>query len=204
MIFTDEDLQNIKSAKDAGGEVWTKEILAEVKRKIKLYYRSNGQEVCCYCRRDLTDEFNMVIDIEHILPKSKYGEYMFELGNLNISCKRCNMRIKKEDDDFIVDKTSIRLDYSLPEQYYLIHPNFDTYKDNLEDFRIAVNGTKITKYFPKTEKGRYTYKYFQLKEFEVNSLNSAQGISSQNEEDIASVEIAEEIKKTLEMLLSKL
>jgi hypothetical protein len=204
MVFTDDDLENIESAKSAGGKIWENDLLRELKTRIKQYYRTNLEEVCCYCRRDLTDEFNMVIDVEHILPKSKYGEFMFEIGNLNISCKRCNMEIKREKDDFVVDTTSIRVDYTKPELYHFIHPNFEIYKDNMDYFRVDVNGTRITKFSPKTEKGTYTYNYFQLCKLEINSLNEAQGISTKNDGGLSSDKGTDEIRGVLEMLLSKL
>lgn len=204
MIFTNEDLQNIQVAQDAGGKIWDNDLVKDLKRRIKQHYRTNLEEVCCYCRRDLTDEFNMVIDIEHILPKSKYGELMFEIGNLNISCKRCNMEIKKEKDDFVVDSTSIRINYTRPELYHFIHPNFEIYRDNMDYFRADISGTRITKFFPKTEKGTYTYKYFQLDKLEINSFDKAQGITSKNNEGTVSDQATDEVKKLLEFFISKL
>ncbi|MBL1411098.1 hypothetical protein [Sphingobacterium faecale] len=204
MNFTEEDLQNIRTAQDTGGDIWNNELLVDLKARIKRFYRTNGSEVCCYCRRDFQDEFNMVIDIEHILPKSKYEEYMFEMGNLNISCKRCNMPIKGEKDDFVVDKALIRTDYSVPQHYYFIHPNFDTYSNNLDHFRLVVNEAKITKYIAKTNKGRYTYDYFKLSKLEVDSLNQAQGIPSSENDSVISDQATAAIKESLEILLSQL
>lgn len=203
MRFSEDELLLIQNAKDEGGDIWNNEELTVLKSKIKKYYR-DLRESCCYCRRDLQDEFNMVIDIEHVLPKSKYAEYMFELGNLNISCKRCNMRIKREKDDFVVDKTTINNNYSLSSHYRFIHPNFDLYKDNMNVLRFTYDDKKLTKYIPNTEKGRYTYDYFQLDKLEINSLNIAQGISPSSDDTVDSGGITENLKEELQALLNRL
>ncbi len=203
MTFSEEELLLIKKAKEEGGDIWNNEQLSFLKSKIKKFYR-DLRESCCYCRRDLQDEFNMVIDIEHVLPKSKYAEYMFELGNLNISCKRCNMRIKGEKDDFIFDKTTIKNDYSLSSQYLFIHPNFDSYTDNMKVIRFVYDDKKLTKYLPNTIKGKYTYDYFQLYKLEVNSLNIAQGITPSSEDTLDSVGITDNVKEELQAFIKRL
>src|SRR5690606_3710860 len=113
MVYTEDEEKLIKQAYSEGGDVWNNHVLKDVKRKIKEYYRDINSEQCCYCRRDLQDEFNMVIDIEHVLPKGNplFESLMFEIENLNISCKRCNMNIKRENVDFIVDVSNIVPDY---------------------------------------------------------------------------------------------
>ncbi|MDM1050206.1 HNH endonuclease [Sphingobacterium hotanense] len=203
MTFSEEELQLIQNAKDEGGDIWNNERLSDLKSKIKKYYQ-DIKDVCCYCRRNLQDEFKMVIDIEHVLPKSKYAEYMFELGNLNISCKRCNMRIKREKDDFIVDTLTIRNNYALSSQYRIIHPNFDLYIQNMNVLRFEYNDIKLTKYKPITEKGKFTYNYFELKKLEVNSLNDAQGITTISDDSVESEGLTDNLKDELENLLAKL
>jgi len=44
--------------------------LAAVKVKTREYHLQRHEESCCYCRRSLEGEFNLVIDREHVLPKS--------------------------------------------------------------------------------------------------------------------------------------
>jgi len=173
------DLLIIAAAVARGGAVWDDETLKPVKRKIKLHYRDTGGEQCCYCRRDMTDEFNMVIDIEHVLPKSAFRDFMFELFNLNISCKRCNMRIKKERVDFLVDEATIRALARQADQYLMIHPNLDNYFDHIDYLVNIRNAKKMVKYLQKSDKGRFTYTFFELDKMEVDTLNTAQGIDVQ-------------------------
>ncbi|MGJ1327449.1 HNH endonuclease [Sphingobacterium multivorum] len=204
MNFTEEELATIESARQAGGNIWENEVLADIKRKIKIYFRTGDDESCCYCKRDFRDEFNMVIDIEHILPKSLYGEFMFDIHNLNISCKRCNMNIKRERHDFVVDTTTVRANYRQSNQYYFIHPNLDNYEDNINYVKIDINGRKLTKYDAISEKGRYSYAYFHLDRIEVNSFSGAQGIVVKDDGGIVSSHVPNDIANDLIELLRKL
>jgi len=69
-----------------GDFAWFKEIL-------KARLRLRQKDRCCYCRRALRYDKG-VVEIEHIVDKgSNKGEYkrfMFEIGNLALSCKDCN------------------------------------------------------------------------------------------------------------------
>jgi hypothetical protein len=203
MDYTEVEIELIAKAKSDGGNVWDNPSLATIKRKIKDYYRAKNNEQCCYCRRDFENEFNMVIDIEHILPKSivEFSNYMFEIENLNISCKRCNMNIKKDRIDFIVDMATINPDYKVSQKYLFIHPNFDDYFDNIDYDMIIKNNKKLIKYTSKTEKGKYTYSYFYLDKIEIDTLNSAQGIDVKIND--LNLDIPDSIKDSLEDLLSK-
>lgn len=102
-----QDLANIEAAIEAGGKIWDNDLLKDFKSKIKAYNRHKQKEQCCYCRKNFEGEFNMVIDIEHVLPKRHFGHLMFAIYNLSISCKRCNMNIKNDDISFITDTEAI-------------------------------------------------------------------------------------------------
>ncbi|MEJ6981718.1 HNH endonuclease [Pedobacter sp. P351] len=171
------DLLIIQSAIAEGGKVWDNELLSDVKAKIKTHYLTITEDQCCYCRKDFTNEFKMVIDIEHVLPKAKYGDFMFELFNLSVSCKRCNMKIKGERLDFLIDSTTIHLNPRDPNQYLFIHPNLDNYFDNIEFLALFRNNKRVIKYVCQTGKGHFTYAFFELNKIEVNTINEAQGIN---------------------------
>lgn len=204
MEYTNEELIIIAQAKNEGGNIWENSILGAIKRRIKLHYRNGNFEQCCYCKRDLQDEFNMVIDIEHILPKANvmFSEYMFDIENLNISCKRCNMSIKKNRIDFIVDLYTIKPNYKVSEKYHFIHPNFDNYFDHIDYESTIRNSKKLIKYTSKSEKGKYTYSYFHLNRIEIDTLSKAQGVDIEITE--LNAEIPEDIKVNLEELIDKL
>jgi hypothetical protein len=194
-MFTIEDVIIIKEVIKDGGDKWNNPKLLPVKTKIKNYYRTRLNEQCCYCRKNFEGEFNMVIDIEHILPKNKYEKLMFIPLNLSISCKRCNMKIKGHDISFITSVGDIDINPFESENYKFIHPNLDDYFLNLKYFVQISNNNKIVKYKPISPKGAYTYKYFRLKELEIESLNKAQGIISNSLNDDIPAEIANELNE---------
>lgn len=204
MQYTNEELLIIAQAKNEGGNIWENAILSTIKRRIKLYYRTGNSEQCCYCKRDLQDEFNMVIDIEHILPKANvmFTEYMFDFENLNISCKRCNMNIKKNRIDFIVDLNTIKPNYKVSGKYHFIHPNLDSYFDHIDYESTIRNNKKLIKYTSKSDKGEYTYLYFHLNRIEIDTLSKAQGVEIKANE--LNPDIPEDIKVNLEGLIDKL
>lgn len=176
--FTQLEIEKMKQAAVLGHNGWTSPSLADIKKKIKSYKRENLGEICCYCQRDTTSEFSMVLDIEHIIPKSVRVRHMFTMKNLSVSCKRCNMQIKKADTSFLVfpiDELPIRVFKS--KYYKFIHPNLDNIEEHLE-LNISRKGrARIIKYLSPnhSEKGIFTYKYFKLRELEIDAANKAQG-----------------------------
>jgi hypothetical protein len=155
--------------------------LDPVKSKIKEHYRGLLNDVCCYCRKTLKGEFNMVIDIEHILPKAHFKKFEFTSFNLSVACKRCNMKVKKQDTSFLVDA---KLAHNAPldkENYLIIHPNFENYADHLDYYVFIRNEKRIIKYtvLDSSKKGNYTYNYFRLNELEIDSANLIQGVKDE-------------------------
>jgi hypothetical protein len=156
----------------ATAKPWEQAGVAEIRKRIKLFHLELNEHVCCYCQRDLKGEFNLVIDVEHVLPSSKFKPQTFEIWNLSASCKRCNMHIKKADVTFL-EETGSLLD---PARYKLAHPNFDIVEEHLVRLAQQVGRARIVKYMIKTAaKGQYTYDYFRLLELETNSYDEAQG-----------------------------
>ncbi len=201
--FTEDDLQTIIEVINEGGKIWENKKLLLLKRKIKNYYRFQIlQDQCCYCRRPTTGEFNMVLDIEHVLPKGKYRNFMFRSFNLSVSCKRCNMEIKGEDDEFVIKPIENDIMANDSDNYLILHPNFDIYFNHLSREVIAHDNFNYTKYvvINDSEKGQYTYEYFELSKFEIDNFDQAQGIKDTRQE--YSEQMDSETIKQIEDLLS--
>lgn len=177
-ILSQEDYDLINAAIKDGGKVWENKRIDPVKNKVKGILRDLQSETCCYCKRNTKGEFKMVLDIEHILPKKHYPNLMFAVTNLAISCKKCNMLVKKDDRQFIVDLNSIEANPFDTNHYKFIHPNLDEYHSFLKRIIIELDDIRIVKYIvvDNKSKGQYTYDYFRLKEFEQNDLNKIQGV----------------------------
>lgn len=182
--FSDEENQKIKNAYTSS-KPWNADNIDEIKRKIKNFHLHINHNLCCYCQRSLRDEFQMVIDVEHILPSSLYKQFTFEIWNTSASCKRCNMRIKKDRVDFINTENKNFLQSA---HYKFAHPNFDPPFEHLKIQSIQDGPDMFVQYRLITnDKGKYTYDYFELQKIEVFYLNKAQGIVSPPIDDDISI-----------------
>ena len=152
--------------------------IKSVKKKIRDFHLERHENTCCYCRRDLEDGGYFMIDREHVLPKGKYKPYSFTIWNLSISCKRCNMELKGEDDEFVVNKTSIPT-FQTSGNYLIVHPNFDEWETHLTREMQQLNKAVLVKFTVRdsSQKGRYTYEFFRLQAMEKDSFDRAQGIN---------------------------
>ena len=177
--------------------IWSEDRIKGVKRKIKSKLMENRGATCCYCMANLHGE-SLDVDVEHVLPKTgDFESEMFIMTNLSISCKRCNMEMKGEDVDFYLDdKTK---DYYRSEKYLFIHPNLDEYENHLDYVAISKNRIRIVKYrvVNNSEKGRYTYTYFELDKLEIDQLDKSQGVVSQR---ISNSELHLKVSELLENL----
>ncbi|MFL9844598.1 HNH endonuclease [Flavobacterium rhizosphaerae] len=201
--LTEKDLQDIQLVKCKDNyNLWKDDDLEDLRKRIKDYFLDLPELACCYCNRNFKGEFRMVIDIEHILPKGKFKDLTYEPLNLNISCKRCNMQYKNENTDFIIDETAMGTDYFKSNHYKIIHPNLDTYLKHLNLNVYQYGKNKYTKYrvIENSSKGHFTYNYFNLKDFEIENINRAQGGNIINLSD----KIKTQIRQILFVLLTKI
>jgi uncharacterized protein (TIGR02646 family) len=202
LTYTLHEQANITTVLAKPGNIWDDELIVEVKNKIKDYYTNNDLSQCCYCGTVFQGIHRMNIDIEHILPKSKYRPLTFEPINLNIACKKCNLTSKGQKIDFLHDPVAMGTDYYNSSHYKFIHPNLDTYTDHLKIITSRNGNTILHKYIVQNEqKGRYTYNYFHLEDFEINYINVAQGIK---EKSFISEKISALVRRQLLILLSRI
>lgn len=154
---------------------WDVTELKNLKTRLKVYLLETTKNQCCYCRKNMNGEFAMVIDIEHVLPQAKYKPYTFSIFNLSVSCKRCNMPIKGQKDDFYDGPDPL-----LSGSYKIIHPNHDSYFYHMHYYESTFNGTVAVKYHVQngSAKGMYTYNYFKLQRREVGALDEMQGLTA--------------------------
>lgn len=200
--FDTDDIASIKLAINEGGKIWDSKHLDGLKKKIKAHYRTHQGEQCCYCRKNSHGEFNMVLDIEHILPKGRtqFRKFMFNIINLSVSCKRCNMLVKKDDISFITETADFENTPFDSANYKFIHPNVDKYFQHLI-YEVSIkNDVTMIKYsvVASSYKGAFTYKYFKLNELEIDSFNRSQGLDENVE---ISNSIASDIALEVEQLL---
>lgn len=182
---------------------WDKDEIKAIKKKIKPFLLGKTSSCCCYCRRSMHSWHALTIDIEHVLPKGKksFPQFTFALQNLSISCKRCNMGIKREDTSFF---TLIPgdTDYFKSEKYEFIHPNLDVIDDHLKVLIVQFNNQLLIKYqvVDASTKGAAAYKYFKLGLLEVNSFDEAQGLDDVTPSESLPPEFARELQTVLDSI----
>ena len=128
---------------------------------------------------------------------------MFSTFNLNVACKRCNLNIKGTKTNFVTDLNAVRATPQNTELYKIIHPNFDYYYAHIKYLTVTENQYKFILYrvVAGSEKGQFTMDFFKLKELEVNTLNTAQGLKLPEElSDKIPDEVAKRINDELENL----
>lgn len=202
LAFNAIDQVDINTAIAAGGRIWYNPCLERLKRKIKDNFTSNDTSQCCYCARLFVGEFNMVIDIEHVLPQDIFPSERFTISNLNIACKRCNMEIKKADTGFITNIPAMGTNYYQTQHYQIVHPNLDNYTNHIVLKTIRRGNLVFIKYVLKDHvKAKFTYNYFKLKDLEIDTINNAQGT---NKIKLLNLNISDKIRTSLLSLLTRI
>ena len=178
---------------------WDCDGVGEIKARIKAFHLHFGGQVCCYCYRDVQGEFSMVLDIEHILPKRHYKPLTFDIRNLSVACKRCNMKMKRDDIDFLRLPTTIA-DLENGSNYRFVHPNIDDRDQHLVRIVMQINTKKLVKYVVvgASEKGQFGYTYFRLDEFEIDSFDAAQGANQVSINEMNAVSSIRALVKEIE------
>jgi hypothetical protein len=166
-------------------------LLKSAKEKILNLHLQRHGWTCCYCRTNLKGAGPFMTDREHILPKGKaaYKGLSYALWNLAAACKRCNMQFKRSGDDFVINGDDAAA-LQVSDNYRFIHPNFDLWDDHLTRIAIQVNAKNVVKILRRdSAKAAYTYDFFNLKDFEIDSFDAAQGLENEAEESAAVIEL---------------
>ena len=111
------------------------------------YHRFQGRR-CCYCSIEL-GEHKAGYDAEHVLDKSTYPEFMFELRNICVACKDCNTA--KSNKPVLANAARPAKIPSDQTDYLILHPHLDEWATHLaydQIGRIAPNAA--------SPKGRFT------------------------------------------------
>lgn len=182
--FSTDENALIKECIKKGHASWKDECVKELKVRIKEHLKHRQQNFCCYCLRNIYEDFNYVIDIEHILPKHKFVDFMFDMNNLAASCKRCNMKMKGRSVAFLKPCFQNSINPFASENYKFIHPNSDVFEDHIRCVVLQEGRNILVSYSVKSnsEKGNYSMDFFQLARLERNMNNKAQGIAVEDED----------------------
>lgn len=156
-LFSEENLLLIERCRgrdDFSHLFWGNDDLEKLRVQIRSFYVDQQKGVCSYCRNPVSLTSPLNCHIEHIVPKSKYIEFMFVPQNLCVICADCNT-VKKQQEvlEEVIDvfsNTKQKKKYPRSSSAFkIVHPHFDNYIDHIKILRGGY-------YIDKTPKGHFT------------------------------------------------
>lgn len=135
--------------------IWNEKVgeIVAVRKFIRDHYLLEQSFRCAYCRIEKKEAHGATWDIEHILPKQKYPQFLLEPENLAIACKECNG--PKDDTNLLVSKrTNMTALPNSSEDYLIVHPHFDIFSDH---FELTVLGGRRSYRVLDNKKAKRTY-----------------------------------------------
>jgi len=135
---------------------WSNDLLREVRSEIRNFYRTQQKAKCAYCRNVITKSA-LGCHVEHIVPKSRYSEFMFTPKNLCVICPDCNEIKREKEVTNSLDEMLRKEPKNYPRSssaFLIYHPHFDDYEDHI----IQIDGY----YIDRTDKGATTIKMCTL------------------------------------------
>ena len=174
-----------------------KDTIKDIKNRIRDFHMQRQSNQCCYCRTILHGTGSFMIDREHILPKSRYSKLTYNISNLSVACKRCNMEIKKDELGFIRSIQDIEANFDDESQYLFIHPNHEKYSNFIIRRQEQVGDHCAIKYIydEGCEKSKFTYNYFKLEGLEIDSINETQGLTRTDSQENLKLRLEQEIER---------
>ncbi|UZE07032.1 HNH endonuclease [Pseudomonas corrugata] len=153
-------------------------ILKSLKDRIRAFHLQRQAGLCCYCRDPLPNDSGILVDREHIIPKSHLKILTYVMTNLSVACKRCNMEIKKNKLAILEDPASIEANHLNESAYRIIHPNFEDFEQFIVRKQEQEGKAVLVKFITKLDcdKTSFTLNFFKLRDLERNTFDAAQGI----------------------------
>lgn len=154
--FTSEVLQRIASRAGAPNfthQDWSSPELELVRQYVRDHYRQEQKGICAYCKGVVSLQSANNCHVEHIAPKSKYKNFMFEPKNMCVVCADCN-EIKREQEVMNEEPDPVRrggvrkLYPKSSGAFRIVHPHFDIWSDHVQKFGAF--------YVDKSDKGHFT------------------------------------------------
>jgi hypothetical protein len=148
----------------------TTNIFDDIKKNIRDFLRTEQDNKCCYCKRELGFDIKEV-DIEHIIPKSLHWKFTFEPLNLALSCPACNT---KKGDTNILSKSIVRHPVN-SKKITIVHAHYDEYDKNINLIDNCI-------FEPLTKKGSHTITVCELFRLKVVEKKAKAAITKRTPE----------------------
>lgn len=154
--FTSDLLQTIASKMGSPTFThrdWGSPDLEAVRSHIREHYRTEQKGFCAYCRGSVSIQSASNCHVEHIAPKSRYQNFMFEPRNLCVVCADCNeikreQEVTNEEPDPVYKGKGRKLYPRSSRTFKIVHPHFDVWDHHIQKFGPV--------FADKTDKGHFT------------------------------------------------
>lgn len=149
---------------------WNEKVteLAPLRLNLRKHYLKEQKNRCCYCKMLKQEKHGSTWDVEHIVPKALFPNFLFEKYNLSLSCKECN-DAKSNKSVFVKNQTNLTCYPLTSEKYSIIHPHFDKYSEHM-DIRMSPTGQIM--HIPQSDKGKNLFYHCDLLRFTMQFFNA--------------------------------
>lgn len=134
---------------------------------IRNHYLNEQKLTCFYCKQYIFSENGLHWQVEHILPKSLFPQFLFHPHNLIVICPDCNREKSNQNPHIDGENGRNQINYpSTSGRFKIVHPFFDDYYQHID--RVSVDHCEYPEhYFIKalTKKGKATVKMCDLNRF---------------------------------------
>ncbi|MCW2293166.1 hypothetical protein M2262_003216 [Pseudomonas sp. BIGb0408] len=123
-----------------------------IKKSFRDFLLARQGQRCCYCQRWLVNIAH-ACPIEHVLPHSRYPQFVVHFFNFGIACFDCNS--SKTDACWGAFSFSSTKYPSPDEVKDFYHPRYHKYAEHVNFIRMETNGFSIVSYTGMTDQGRH-------------------------------------------------
>ena len=132
---------------------WGSPELEAIRSHIREHYRTAQNGFCAYCRNVVSIQSASNCHVEHIAPKSRYQNFMFEPKNLCVVCADCNeikreQEVASEEPDPVQKGKGRKIYPRSSSAFKIVHPHFDVWERHIQRFGPFFGD--------KTDKGHFT------------------------------------------------
>lgn len=130
--------------------VWQDDSLQLLRCAVRDHYRREQCGICAYCRRSISLTSPQNAHVEHIAPKAKYVNFIFEPKNLCVICADCSAIKGSQDVLAALDplKRKFKRYPHSSSAFHIVHPHFDCWDEHI----MKIHGF----YVDRTAKGHFT------------------------------------------------
>lgn len=156
VTFTTDLLHTIASTTESATftyKDWGSPELEALRSYVRDHYRTAQKGFCAYCKGVVSTQSASNCHVEHIAPKSRYQNFMFEPKNLCVVCADCNeikreQEVANEEPDPVQEGKGKKLYPRSSSAFKIVHPHFDVWDQHIVKFRAF--------FVDKTDKGHFT------------------------------------------------